>query len=99
MAYWNVNWSNVTGVYDLVKTTNDVTNEVLISGTILAIFFVMLLTLKRYEFDDALIASSWISSLLSLLATFSGLLSWYWSFVFLSITAVGMALKFIWRRQ
>lgn len=94
MAYWNMNWSNVTGVYELIKNVNDVTNETLVSGIILAIFFVMLLYLKRYEFKDAMISASWVTALISLFAWLGHLLSVYYVIVFFALTGIFVLTKY-----
>jgi len=95
MATMNITeLSSSVSVTDVVCVANVATEGVLIGGFLIALFFVMVFVLKRWEFDKALLVSSWSCFLIASLAAFvtcgSGgvsLLSPYYALVFLIVAA------------
>lgn len=73
--------------YGIAKYANDSTNGVLFGLMIIAIFFVLIMLLKRYDFDDAFLVSSFISFILSIFLVYAKLLNFMVPLVFLILTA------------
>jgi hypothetical protein len=85
---YNTTFSNVTGVYDLVKIANDTTGTYLVVGLLIAVFFTLFLTLKgQFDTDEILSASGWVCFILALLARFADLANLYPAIIFLVISA------------
>lgn len=97
MAVYNPNWTNVTNIYNLTKLANDTTSNVLIMGFLLAVFFVMLLTLYKFGFVNSLITTGWTVFLMGLFAWYAGMVSIYFLVVILIIAGVGTFLKVVLR--
>ena len=74
-------------VFLLFSTANDFTSGLLLGLFVLAVFLIMLLALKKWEFDDALLASSFSSFVISAILTSAGLLNLLWTLGFLTILA------------
>lgn len=74
-------------IMKVVVYSNDSTGGVLMIGFMLAIFFVMLLAMKRYPFPKALLATSGISFVISVLFVYAKLLNPIWALTFLILTA------------
>ena len=94
MATMNITeLSTSVSVTDVVCVANSATEGILIGGFLLAVFFIMLFVLKRWDFDRAMLVSSWSCFLLASLASFmscrngDSLLSPYWALVFLILAA------------
>lgn len=91
---------NTDSVSGFVCVGNSWTDGVLVGGFIIALFFVMVMVLKRWDFDKALLASSWSAFLLSAIAAFidcgdgSTLLSPYYALAFLMIA--GLTALYMW---
>lgn len=85
---------NSDSVSGFVCVGNAWTDGVLIGGFIVALFFVMLMVLKRWDFDKAMLASSWSCFLISAIAAYipcggeAVLLSPYYALVFLMVAAL-----------
>lgn len=63
----NYNLTNLTTATDLsgvIAFANNSTEGYLVGLMLVAIFFIMLMSLKRWEFTNALLASSWVCTLL-----------------------------------
>ena len=88
MAYNLTALENSQNLYDVVKFANDSTGGTLVLGMMLATFFVLLMVLKKWEFEDALLSSSFVSFILSSLLVYAELLNPMWAFGFLAITAI-----------
>ena len=69
----------------LFSTANDYTSGLLLGLFVLAIFFIMLLALKKWEFDDALLASSFSCFITSAILASAGLLNLLWTLGFLAL--------------
>lgn len=85
MTYNTTNLTSATGIGDLVSFANNATDGVLAVVMLIVIFIIMLVALKRYDFDDALLASSWVTFLLSIFLRFAGFLPLIWALGFLAI--------------
>jgi len=79
--------TNATGVTDLVDAANVFSGNVLLVFLSLAVFFVFFFILKRYDFDRALLASSFISFILSAFLAYGGFLGIMWPLIYLGIAA------------
>lgn len=87
MAYNMTALQDVSTVYQLIDYANSQTGSVLIGLFTIAIFVILLMTLKRYDFGNALLATSFITTVISLLFGYIGLISFYFSLVYAIITA------------
>jgi hypothetical protein len=56
---------------------------------LLAIFFIIMLTLKRWDFSDVLLVDSLICLLISTMAAFGGFVSWYYALGFAVVLTFG----------
>jgi Cu/Ag efflux pump CusA len=75
-------------VSKLVVFANDATQGVLFSLFIIVIFFVMLMTFKRWDFQDSLLTSSFLCLILSSILAYGGFIILYIPLAFLIITAL-----------
>ena len=82
------NLTDAGNVYNLVHFGNEVSNGSFVGMMMVSIFFVLLFGLKRYDFDMAFFASSFICFILSLILSFTGLLLFSWVLVFLITSAL-----------
>lgn len=64
---------NVTSLAQLFQYANDSTGGILIGMGLFAFFIITLFALKRYPFAHALLASSWVFFLISLVGSYLGL--------------------------
>lgn len=84
---------NNDGVSSLMCVVNNSTDGVLMIGFLIAIFFIMILVLKKYDFDKALLVGSWSCFLVAAIGAAvkcgdgSVFLSPYIALVFLVIAA------------
>jgi|TARA_Y100000310_G_C20686141_1_gene819135 hypothetical protein len=79
--------SDSDSIGDLFITANTYSNSTLFGMFIIAIFFVMLMVLKKWEFTSALLTSSFSSFILSLILVYADLLNFIYPLLFLTITA------------
>jgi len=79
--------SNVDSVGTLFQYANNSAGGVLFGIIIMAVFFIMLLVMKRWEFDKALLSSSFACFILAMLLSFAGLLNFMFVLIFLVIMA------------
>lgn len=90
-------------VSKLFCIANTSTEGILMLGFIIALFFIILLVLKRWEFDKALLVSSWSCFILSLIATTTTcwdgtrLISTFVAITFLAIAS--LTAMFIWMNE
>lgn len=87
MAYNLTALGDVGSIYGLMVYSNNAANSLLFLFLVLALFFVMLLALKRFEFGNALLVSSWICFLISAIFVYAELLSLIWALLFLAMAA------------
>ena len=55
----------------------------------------MLMSLKRYEFDNAILVSSWVCFIISALFVYAQLLGLLWALLFLAIAAFTAFFMFV----
>lgn len=84
--------SNVDNLAELFlyanNSTGAATGEGILFGLIsIALFFIMLFVLKRWEFDKALLTSSFSMFILTLILSFAKLVTFYFPLAFLIIMA------------
>jgi hypothetical protein len=77
----------VDSIYKLVLYANGATGEILLVLFLMAVFFVMLMALKKYEFDNALMVSSFSCMIISMIFVYIHLIALIWALVFLIMTA------------
>ena len=97
MAYNLTELANADTIYKLVVFSNNASNTLLISLLVLALFFVMLMALKRFEFDAALLVSSFVCFIISALFVYAELLSLIWALGFLIVAAFTAMFMFIFK--
>jgi len=96
---------NITGLADvgvgnLFCQVNNSTDGILIGGFIIALFFIMILVLKKWDFSKAFLVSSWSCFIVSLIATSTTcadgtrFLSAYYALIFLLMT--GFVALYMW---
>ena len=76
-----------TNVFDLVSFANGATGGILLVLFVMAVFFVMLLSLKKYEFDSALLVSSFSCFMISIVLVYTETIPLLWALVYLIIAA------------
>lgn len=74
-------------VNELFVYANDVTGQVLMGLFMIAIFFIMLMVLKRWDFDKALLSSSFSCFILATILSYGRLLNFMIPLLFLIIMA------------
>lgn len=94
MTYDLTNLTNTTGIASKVLFANQVSDGFIFIGLILAIFLVVLLSLKRYEFDKAFFVASFVSFVIAAFASYGGFINIIWTFVFLILTALSAIYDF-----
>lgn len=82
------------GVGGLVWYANYSTDGLLFTLFTIAMFFIILFALKRWEFDKALLAASWVSFLISIILVGGEFVSLYVALVYLTIAA--FTALFVW---
>lgn len=95
------NLTNLTGVEkasDLVSFGNEVTGGLLVGLLCVGLFFVFLFRLKRWDFDEALLVSSFIVFVISGLLAFGGFVQLYYPLVFLALCAFTAFYMFVLKR-
>jgi len=85
---------NITGltsaetITDIVVFANESTGSILFGLFVLAIFFIMLMVMRKYEFTDTLLASSFSCFIISVLLAYGGLLNILFPIGFLTIMSL-----------
>lgn len=87
MTYNLTGLTNATSVVHLVTFANDTTNHMLGVFLLLAVFFIAIMQLKRYDFTDAILASSWVSFIIAALMVYAKWIPIIWAIVFLVLAA------------
>lgn len=88
--YDTTNITNATGIFEVVKATNSLVGGVIVSFLVLAFFFIVLISLKKYDFNDAITTACFASFIVSLIFSFIGMLNFIFPLVFLLGTAFGL---------
>jgi len=86
-------------VLDIVNYANVSSNQVLFGLFMVGIFFVMILALKKWDFEDTLLSASFVCFVLSLLATFADLLNIIFPLMFLALAAFTAFYSYITKRN
>lgn len=74
-------------IFDLIRYANQSTDNILMALFVMAVFFIMLMVLKKWEFDSSLLASSFVSFVISIILVYAQLMALVWALVFLVIAA------------
>jgi hypothetical protein len=94
---------NADTFYTLIRFANDSTytrGVNMLSGMfVIAVFFIMMMVLKKYDFDKSIPAASFVCSVLSLLMTAIGLGSWLFTIIFVIITFGSVLYLYIIRKD
>lgn len=77
-----------SGIHGLMEFTNYATGELFSSIMVVSLFFILLLSLKRFDFVQAIMASSFVMFLLSLFLVSADLLNFMFPLAFLTFTAM-----------
>jgi len=78
-------FTNAETVADIVVFANESTGNILFGLFILALFFIMLMTMRKYEFTDTLLTSSFVCFVLSAILSYGGFLNILFPIGFLAI--------------
>ena len=95
MTYNLTALNNVDSVFDVVIFADDASGGILVGLFVIAIFVVALFTLKRYDFDFALLGSSFGTFVISAILAYGGLLNLIYPLAFLAILAFTAFFVFI----
>lgn len=88
MSYNMTQLQNADTFFGIVQYANASTNGVLMGLMMVAVFFVLLMLMKRYDFEVDLLVSSFISFILSLILVYAKLLNFMFPLTFLIIAAL-----------
>lgn len=87
MTYNLTDLQSQTQISGLFIYANNATDGVLIIGFMIAVFFVLFMVLKRFEFTHALVTSAFLCFVISSLLAYAGFMSLYGVLFFLILTA------------
>ena len=79
----------------LVVYANDITGDVLMNLFLWATFMIMFMVMKRFDFDESLLTSSFVTFILALIFNYIGLIPLKNALVFLVIVAFGAFYSFV----
>lgn len=79
---------NALTVSDLVTYANDATSQILAGIFIIALFFILLFILNKWDFDKAIFAASFAAFIVSAILSYAQWLNFYITAVFLIIFAL-----------
>lgn len=89
MAIYNITGlQSATTITEIFTFANDVTDQIWFGFLMIAIFLIILIGLKRYPFENALLSASFVSFLLSAILTYAGYLNFIFLLFFLICTAL-----------
>jgi hypothetical protein len=80
---------------DVALAANELTNFRLFGFFIVAVFLVLLLALKRYDFDDAIITSSFICFLLSGFLAMAEIVNFLFPLFFIMVLSLMLFVKWM----
>lgn len=83
------NITNSSGVFDMISSVNVLVDGWLVGLFLLALFFVLLIGLKRYDFSAAITASGFSCFIISLFLGFAGLVNFMFILLFLVVAGLG----------
>ena len=92
MAAYNVtsglaNLTSSKNIFDIIVFANNAVDKILTTSMMAAVFVIMLLVLKRWGFDNALLSSSFSCFALSLILSYINLLNMRVPLIFFIIMA------------
>lgn len=79
---------NAESVSDIVIFANESTGDLLFGLFILALFFIMMMVMRKYEFTNTLLVSSFSCFVLSAILSYGGLLNILFPIGFITIMAL-----------
>lgn len=88
MSYNLTTLTNGTTMLDIATYANNSTDGVLFGFFIMALFIIMILSLKRYDFVHSLFSSSFVCFIIAAIGTYGNLLNIIYPLLFLTITAL-----------
>ena len=89
MAIYNItSLQSATTITEIFTFANDVTDQLWFGFLIVTIFFVLLIALKRYPFENAMLSSAFATFLLSSILTYAGYLNFLFPLFFLIVMAL-----------
>jgi|TARA_R100000501_G_C2588065_1_gene88994 hypothetical protein len=88
MAYNITALGNADTLSGLIIVANDAVEGILIGLFMFAVFFVMLMALKKWDFDAALLSSSFSCFILSMILSYGGFLNLIFPLVFLAMAGL-----------
>jgi len=94
MPYNLTELTNSENILDIVLFANSTSDSVLLSFFVVAIFFIMVMALKRYDFDKALLSSSFTCFVISAAGTYAKLINVMFPLAFL--TAAAFTALYMW---
>ena len=95
MAYNMTELAASNNIYDIVKFANTASGSVLFNFFIVAVFVIIVISLKKYEFKKGFAVASYVCFAISLLFAVSGLVSMATVIVFSLMVAFSSAALFI----
>lgn len=99
MALYNVTaLSESSDLWGVASFANDSAGGLLWGGFLLAWFFIMMLSLRGYNFEDNLLVSSWACFIIGLFLSYAGLVNTIFVFGFLLIAGGVAFYKVVLRR-
>jgi hypothetical protein len=81
------NLTTAQNIGSVVAFANNTSRGILFGGALIAIFFVMLVSLKKWDFDAALIMSGWTCFVLGIILAYGGFVQILFPLAFLAIAA------------
>jgi len=75
------------GITGMIQFANYATGDMFIGIVVISIYIILLLALKKFDFVQALISSSFVMFMISIFLTYAGVLNILFPIMFLSITA------------
>jgi len=84
-------------MFKLIQFADDATGNILMPLFLLAVFFIGILALKRYEFKDGFAVMSFICFIIALMLQFAGLLNVM--YVILPLTATVLSVLFMFAKK
>lgn len=81
-----VNWTNMTDFGSLPSLANTASNGTFWVGMIYMMWIILIFMLIGYGFEVALMVSSFIFLIVSILAVYAGLMAWTWLLPFAGLT-------------
>ena len=83
---------------EFIGVVNSYANDSLVGFFLIGIFFTLLMIMKRYEFDNSLMVSSFLCFMFSLFLKYLGWINFKFVLVFLIVMALSMFYSFLLKR-